>query len=293
MQRRSFSTGLALAGLGSTGWLYATEKPGPTAELAWPQLERAVGGRLGVAVLDTGSGATWGHRQDERFAMCSTFKWLAASLVLSRVDAGQEQLQRLVRFSPGQLVAYSPATRLKVAQGMTVGELCAAAVSLSDNTAANLLVADSGGPAAVTAHARRLGDQQTRMDRTEPDLNEGTPGDPRDTTTPAAMVQALRSAALGTVLSPASRDQLVAWMRATQTGLRRFRAGLPAGWTLGSKTGTGERGTTNEVALVWPPGRPPLVVAAYLTDTRASMERREQTLAAVARGLATLARSPA
>lgn len=288
MQRRTFSTSLVVAALGSTRCALALEKPGSSGEEAWRRLEQAVAGRLGVAVLDTGTGNTWGYRQDERFALCSTFKWLAASLVLSRVDAGQEQLQRLVRFDAGQLVANSPTTRQKVAQGMTVGELCEAAVTLSDNTAGNLLVAASGGPPAVTAHARSLGDAQTRLDRIEPGLNEGTPGDPRDTTTPGAMVQALRSAALGNALSPASRQQLVTWLRATQTGVHRFRAGLPAGWTLGSKTGTGERGTTNEVALVWPPGRPPLVVAAYLTQTRASMERREQTLAAVARGLPAL-----
>lgn len=290
MQRRSFSTALALAGLGCTGWLQATEKPGSAAERRWQQLEQGVHGRLGVAVLDTATGATWGHRQDERFPMCSTFKWLAASLVLSRVDAGQEQLSRVVRYGPGPLLPWSPVTEKHVAEGMSIGALCEAAVSLSDNTAGNLLLAQSGGPEALTAHARSLGDTQTRLDRVEPHLNEGTPGDPRDTTTPAAMVMAMRSAALGTALSPASRDLLVRWLRGTQTGRQRLRAGLPPGWALGSKTGTGDLGSTNEVGLVWPPGRPPLVVAAYLTQTAAPLERREATLAGVARQLPVLLR---
>jgi beta-lactamase class A len=279
---------MALAGAAGVAgaWpVLATEKPGSGPEQAWRRLEQGVQGRLGVAVLDTASGATWGQRADERFPMCSTFKWLAASLVLSRVDAGQEQLSRLVRYSRDQLVPYSPATEKQVATGMTVGALCEAAVTLSDNTAGNLLLAASGGPEALTAHARTLGDLQTRLDRVEPALNEGTPGDPRDTTTPAAMVAALRSAALGTALRPASREQLVRWLRGTQTGVHRLRAGLPAGWTLGSKTGTGERGSTNEVALVWPPGRAPLVVAVYLTETQAPLPRREAILASVARGL--------
>lgn len=275
MHRRQFNTRLALA-LASTTPL-ANAAPAS----AWRRIESAVGGRLGVAVLDTASGRTEGHRLDERFPLCSTCKWLIASLVLQRADAGQEQLTRQIRYGADVLLAHSGITEQHVGDGMTVGALCEAAVTVSDNAAANLLLASFGGPAAVTRHARRLGDTMTRLDRTEPALNEGRPGDPRDTTTPRAMSVALRSALLGDVLSAAGRAQLLQWMEASKTGGERLRAGLPAGWRVGDKTGTGGRGSTNDVAIVMPPGRAPLIVVAYLTQTTAPLARRNAALAQV------------
>jgi len=292
MQRRQFSAGLALA-FSSTAPLVCAAARGHAGaghdapDSRWRGIESAVGGRLGVAVLDTATGRTEGQRLDERFPMCSTFKWLVASLVLQRVDAGQEQLERRIRFGADALLSNSGITEKHVGdEGMTVGELCEAAVTVSDNAAANLLLKSVGGPAAITRHARSLGDTKTRLDRIEPALNESRPGDPRDTTTPRAMSVALHSALLGHALSPAGRAQLMQWMVATKTGGERLRAGMPAAWRVGDKTGTGSRGSTNDVAIVMPPNRVPLIVVAYLTQTSASMDRRNAALADVGRAVA-------
>lgn len=250
-------------------------------------IEADSGGRLGVAVLDTANGASAGHRADERFPMCSTFKLLAASAVLARVDAGKEQLTRMVRIEPKDLLSYAPITKQHVGQEMSIAALCEAAVTLSDNTAANLMLASLGGPSAITAFARSLGDQFTRLDRIEPDLNESTPGDVRDTTTPAAMAGDIKLLATGSHLSAASRDQLIAWLVGCKTGNARLRAGLPKSWRVGDKTGSGDHGSSNDVAVVWPEGRPPLIVTSYLTQTDVAPEKRSATLAAVGRAVAT------
>lgn len=250
-------------------------------------IERAGGGRLGVAVFDSGTGrhATW--RGDERFPMCSTFKLLAAALVLRRVERSAERLDRVVRYRAGDLVPYSPETEKHVADGMTIGALCEAAITLSDNTAGNLLLASFGGPEALTAFARSLGDPVTRLDRTETSLNTAIPGDPRDTTSPNAMLGDMRRLLLGQVLSTASRGQLLAWLEANKTGGSRLRAGLPPGWRVGDKTGSGAHGTSNDVAILWPPRRPPILVAAYLTEGAEAPEKRDAMLAEVGRAVAS------
>jgi beta-lactamase class A len=245
------------------------------------KIEEASGGRLGVAILDTTTAARVGYRSDERFPMCSTFKLLAVGAVLRRVDKGREQLDRTVRFTQKDLVTYSPATEKRVDSGMSIKELCAAAMTLSDNTAANLLLGSIGGPAGLTAFARTLGDDVTRLDRIEPELNEALPHDPRDTSTPDKMVSDLRELVLGNALSPSSRAQLTDWLVHNQTGDKRLRAGVPAGWKVGDKTGSGARGTTNDLAILWPPQRGPIFVAAYLTGTTADDDRRNGTIAAV------------
>ncbi|PZA10979.1 class A beta-lactamase [Rhodopseudomonas palustris] len=251
------------------------------------RLEADSGGRLGVGVLDTASGRIVGHRLDERFPMCSTFKVLAAGLVLSRVDRKQESLDRRVSYTKSDLVTYSPATEKHIEGGMTIAELCAAAITLSDNTAANLLLGSFGGPAGLTAFARSLGDETTRLDRIETELNEALPGDPRDTTSPRAMAQDLRALTLGDTLSPTSRAQLIAWLKANTTGGTRLRAGVPAGWTVGDKTGTGDRGTANDVAVLWPPQRAPLIVTVYLTGATAARDQQSAIIAAVGAAVAT------
>ncbi len=253
------------------------------------RIETASRGRLGVAVLDSGSGAQAGHRADERFAMCSTFKLLAAAAVLARVDAGAERLDRRVRFARRDLLAHAPATRERVATGMTLAELCEAAVTLSDGTAGNLLLAAIGGPPGFTAYARSLGDTVTRLDRIEPALTSAIPGDPRDTTSPAAMLGTLRNLVLGTALAMGSREMLIGWLLGSRTGAARLRAGMP-GWRVGDKTGSGARGTTNDVAVAWPPGRAPIVVTAYLTETAVPPAQRNATLAAVGRAVAAALR---
>jgi beta-lactamase class A len=245
-------------------------------------LEADSGGRLGVAVVDTAGGAPFGQRLDERFAMCSTFKLLLAGAVLARVDAGKEQLARRIRFGRGDLVPFSPVTKEMIdGDGLSVADLCHAAVTRSDNTAANLLLASLGGPSAITALARGLGDQVTRLDRIEPELNGGKRGDERDTTSPRAMAHCVQALTLGNALQAASRDQLVAWLRANATGDMRLRAGMPAGWRVGDKTGTGDNGTANDVAVIWPPNRAPVIVAVYLTE--AQEKKLNATIAAVGR----------
>jgi beta-lactamase class A len=249
-------------------------------------IEAKSGGRLGAAVLDTGSGLSAGLRPDERFPMCSTFKCLAAAAVLQRVDRGQSRLDQRIRFEAKDVVANSPTTKDRVESGMTLAETCEAALTLSDNTAGNLLLREIGGPPGVTRFARSLGDEVTRLDRWEVELNEALPGDPRDTTTPAAMAKNLQRLILGDALSEASRRKLTGWMVANKTGGARLRAGLPRDCRVADKTGAGERGTTNDVAIFWAPGRKPVVVAAYLTGTQAPAEQRNATLAHVARAVA-------
>jgi beta-lactamase class A len=246
-------------------------------------LERAHGGRLGVCVIDVGSGQRAEHRGAERFAMCSTSKFISAAFVLKRVDAGEDALERRVAYTKDILVTYSPITEKHAGEGMTLGEICEAALTLSDNTAANLMLESFGGPAALTGFTRALGDEVTRFDRIETALNEATPGDPRDTTTPAAMAEDVRKLVLGDVLSEKSREQLAAWLVANKTGDARLRAGLPNGWRAGDKTGSGDNGATNDIAVIWPPGRGPIVVTAYFAESSAPKETRYAVLAEVGR----------
>jgi beta-lactamase class A len=254
------------------------------------RLESESGGRLGVCVLDTATGARHVHRGDERFPMCSTFKAMAAAAILARVDAGKEQLTRRINFDASTLVTYSPVTEKHVGgDGMTLAEICEAAVTRSDNTAANLLLAGIGGPAGLTAFVRGLGDQVTRLDRDEPSLNEALPDDPRDTTTPNAMASNLQALVLGTTaLSAASREQLMAWLIANKTGDTRLRAGLAKDWRVGDKTGSGDRGTANDIAVTWPPNNAPIVITAYLTGATVTTAQQNATLASVARAVSAM-----
>ena len=250
------------------------------------KIETESGGRLGIAVLDTGSGATAGHRADERFPMCSTFKALCAAAILAKVDAGKEQLARRIHVEQKDILAYAPVSKHHLGADMSVAELCEAMVTLSDNTAANILLASMGGPSAITQLARSLGDDITRLDRIEPELNEATPGDVRDTTTPAAMAKNFKAIVTGKALSAASHDQLIAWLVGCKTGDAKIRAGLPKSWRVGDKTGSGEHGSSNDVAVIWPDGRAPVIVAVYLTETTAPDAQRNAAHAAVGRAVA-------
>jgi beta-lactamase class A len=246
-------------------------------------LEREHGGRLGVAILDTGSGQRAGYREHERFLMCSTFKLLLVGAVLSRSDNGVERLDRRLVFGRDAVLEYAPVTSRHVGPpGMTIAELCRAAITVSDNTAANVLLEHLGGPGAVTAHARQLGDSITRLDRIEPELNSASVDGLSDTTVPAAMLEDLRKLCLGDALSATSRQQLVGWLCKTTTGATLLRAGVPAGWRVGDKTGS-SRVQRNDVAIVWPPKRRPLLVAAYYENAAASGDDRAAVLARVGR----------
>jgi beta-lactamase class A len=248
-------------------------------------LEKERGGRLGVAVADTHSGKSAAYRGDERFPMCSTFKTLAVAALLARVDAGKEQLDRRIRFEAKDLVVNSPVSKNHAGgEGMSLAEICEAAMTFSDNTAGNLLLANLGGPEGLTAYVRSLGDTVTRLDRNEPDLNEAVSGDPRDTTSPSAMLSDLRTLVNGNALASASRERLIGWLVGNKTGDARLRAGFPRDWRVGDKTGSGEKGTTNDAAVIWPSAnRPPLFVTVYLTQSSPEADHRNATLAAVAR----------
>lgn len=268
MQRREF---LAVIGgaIGAAALARSPERSsGPRGAFAKSvaALERDARGRLGVTVLDTATGARFGWRQAERFAMCSTFKLPLAALMLMEADAGRLRLDQPVPV-PMELPPYSPFAGTRRGGAATIAELCEAATTLSDNGAANVLLTLIDGPAGFTSRLRGLGDRATRLDRIEPEMNAVGPGDPRDTTTPQAMAELIRRLALGQILSDRARTQLVDWMIATKTGARRLRAGLPAGWRAGDKTGTSGDGHFNDVAVIWPPDRAPLVVTAYLAET--------------------------
>ncbi|MDA9431155.1 class A beta-lactamase [Bradyrhizobium sp. CCBAU 51627] len=286
LTRRQFgSSALAVAGslfLPSVSGA-ASDATAPLIE-AIKQLELKSEGRLGVSVLDTNTGVPIHHRGDERFPMCSTFKVLASAAILKAAGSKLAGLERRVRIEQADLVEYSPVTSKHVGgEGMSLRELCEAAITLSDNTAGNALLKNIGGPAGLTSFARSLGDNITRLDRIETELNEAAPGDPRDTTTPNAMAANYRRLLLGDVLLPEDREQLGQWLIANKTGDTRLRAGLPQGWRVGDKTGAGEHGTTNDVAIVWPPERSPLIIAVYLTGATLDPNGRNEVIASVAR----------
>jgi beta-lactamase class A len=249
------------------------------------RLERSSGGRLGFALLDTESGMRVQHRGDERFPMCSTFKLLLVSAVLARCERGEDSLTRRIPISKDDLVPWAPFSETRVGADASVEELCAAAMTRSDNVAANLLLPLVGGPPGIGAFARTLGDSHTRLDRTETELNSAIAGDPRDTTTPLAMLGSLQALLLGEGLPNAARARIEGWLRGNQTGDARLRAGLPKDWQAGDKPGSGANGTTNDIAILWPPGRKPLLVAAYLTGSKLDSESRDALLANLARAL--------
>ncbi|NEJ71699.1 class A beta-lactamase [Rhizobium phaseoli] len=247
-------------------------------------LEKRTGGRLGVSVLDTDTSISFNYRGSEAFPMCSTFKALAAGFVLARVDKGEESLDRRVTYGKDKLVDYSPLSEKHAGtDGMTVAELCEAAVTVSDNTAGNLLLESFGGPAGLTDWLRSIGDGTTRLDRTEPTLNEGRKDDPRDTTAPDAMLDTLGNLTLGSILTEASSDRLIAWLVASTTGGERLRAGLPKEWNVGDKTGTGPNGSLGDIAVIWPPNRGPIVAAVYIAEATAPAKDLNPVFAEVGR----------
>jgi beta-lactamase class A len=249
-------------------------------------IEQRTGGRIGVAALDTGSGKRLDYRSEERFPMCSTFKFLAAAAVLKRVDAGQEKLDRFVSYGAKYILEYAPVTKANLNDGgMTLGALCAAGIEQSDNTAGNLLLDAIGGPTGLTDFARSLGDNVTRLDRKEPELNSAISGDERDTTSPAAMCADLQGLVLGSVLSESSRRQLEDWLQHNETGALMIRAAVPKTWTVGDKTGRCGNGATNDVAILRPPGHAPILIAIYSIGSTSSSDNRAAILAEAARAV--------
>ena len=287
IQRRTLllaASVLPLAGA-CTAWSGAGSQTSAEAQLA--ELERASGSRLGVAGFNTGSGVRLQHRAHERFPLCSTFKLMLAAAVLERSTRDGSLLSRNLSYGKGDLIDHSPITEKHVATGMTVAAMCAATIQYSDNAAANLLLKELGGPATVTAFARGIGDQTFRLDRTEPELNTSIPGDPRDTTTPSAMSDSIQRLVLGDALGAAQRDQLKTWLLGNTTSTERFLAGVPAGWKVGDKTGSGSYGSTNDVGVLWPPAGAPIVLSVYLTFPQKDAKGRNDVIASAARIAAT------
>jgi beta-lactamase class A len=233
--------------------------PQAQADKTFAALEARFHARLGVYALDTGTGRAVAYNADERFAYCSTFKALATGLLLERDTSAQ--LSQVIHYTAGDLVEYSPITAQHVSAGMTLRAIMAAALDYSDNTAANLLLNRLGGPRRLQEALRRLGDTTTDADRTEPTLNDATPGDPRDTSTARALATDLREFVLGNVLPESRRELLTGWLLANTTGGPYIRAGVPRGWKVGDKTGNGDWGTRNDIAIAWPPGGAPVVIA--------------------------------
>jgi beta-lactamase class A len=260
--------------------------PGPAATFGdrITAIEARFGGRLGVAALDTATGASLGHRADERFLMLSMVKVPITAAILRRSQTEPGLLDRRLYWTQQDLVpgaARATGSDRALAEGMTVAELCAAAVTVSDSTAANLLIGLLGGPPSTTAFLRTLGDTTSRADRTEPTLNDAV-GD-LDTSTPRAFLGTVRALTLGSALAPTTRRQLVGWMLACTTGETEIRAGTPAGWAVADKTGSGHAGEANDAAVLWPPSRPPVLLAVFTAPTDEDNPAGRATIAQVTR----------
>lgn len=269
----------------ATTTMAAAPSPAAFADAAdFAALEKACSGRLGVTLLDTGSGRRLGHRQDERFPLCSTFKSVLAATVLKQAEGDPALLDQRLPVRAQDILEHAPVTRRHVGKDLTVRDLCRATLITSDNTAANLLFAAIGGPPAVTAFLRASGDAITRSDRLEPELNSFALDDPRDTTTPAAIAATLQRLVLGDALKPASRQQLADWLIDNETGGACLRAGLGKRWRVGDKTGSNGEDARNDIAVLWPmQGGSPWILTAYLQAGAISFEQRAAVLAQVGR----------
>jgi beta-lactamase class A len=280
--RRVVVVALACAAF-SVGWTSVTIAGDDGIVAAARSAEANLKAKVGLAVHDTGSGRTWLRNADDRFPMASTFKALACAALL---DAGPQKLATTVTIAQGDLQSYAPVTRTMVGRTVPASELCAITLRTSDNTAANKVLEVLGGPAAVTSFLRSIGDATTRLDRTEPELNEGRPGDPRDTTTPSAIADTMNRLILGTALEVDARRQLAEWLVGNEVGGPLLRAGIPADWRIADRTGAGGFGTRGVVAVMWPPARAPIVAAIYVTATDASMDDRNAAIAGIGRAIA-------
>jgi len=262
----------------------STAIAGTPADARFAELEARTKSRFGIAAIDVSTNRRVDYRADERFVMCSTFKVLAVAAVLKRVDENKEKLDRFVPYTEAQLLTYAPVTRAHVKEGgMTLEALCAAAIEMSDNTAANLVLESIGGPEKVTEFARALDDKFTRLDHNEPELNIARPGKDDDTTTPSAMCGDLQRLITSDYLSEGSRTKLERWMQQNQTGSMMTRAAIPADWKVGDKTGRSGDGATNDIAVLRPPTGGPIFIAIYTVDPNDPQEARDHLIADVAK----------
>ncbi|OMH39286.1 class A beta-lactamase [Motiliproteus sp. MSK22-1] len=246
-------------------------------------IESKLDGRIGVAILNLHSGDKWTYKADSRFPVSSTFKVQLCGAILAKVDAGKESLNRPITFKKSEIVSWSPITEKRVQTGMSVGELCEATITMSDNTAANLLLDMIGGPQGLTMFLRKIGDDITRLDRWETKLNEGVPGDLRDTTTPTAALGTLEKLLFGKVLSMSSRKQLTDWMINDKVADDLLRTSLPEGWKIGDKSGAGGYGSRSIIAFIMPPNKGPTLVTIYLTENEVDFSTRNRMIAEIGR----------
>jgi beta-lactamase class A len=254
----------------------------PSWETKLESLEKSSGGRIGISAFDTTTNKHFNFRSEERFPFSSTFKAVLAAAILKEASANDHLLSKRIPIDKEtvQSAGYSPITSKHVDTGMTVSELCAATLQYSDNLAANLLIKELGGLGAVNKFTKFIGDDSFRLDRWEPNLNTAIPEDVRDTTTPAAMERTLRSVVLGDILNPKQREQIQDWLKGNTTGASRIKAGVPSNdWIVGDKTGTGDYGTTNDIAVLWPPNRAPIVIVVYFTQKEKDAKPREAIVA--------------
>tara|TARA_R110002153_G_scaffold104022_4_gene241600 strand:+ start:849 stop:1724 length:876 start_codon:yes stop_codon:yes gene_type:complete len=264
---------------------YAMEGEELTAEFTSKisALENNSGGRLGVSVISANGSALYAYRENERFAMCSTFKALLGAAILSKVDSSLESLDRPIPYTSKDILDYAPITKRNLSVGrMTLSELSAASIQYSDNTAANLLLDAIGGPQALTSYLRSIGDNQTRLDRNEPSLNTNITRDLRDTSTSKAMAETLHKVMFGDYLSPASKEQLKAWMFGNTTGANKLKAGFNKFWIVGDKTGSCGNGASNDVAIVYPRGTEAFIISVFYTGSSASNDIKNAVIADVA-----------
>lgn len=284
-QLSKFFSALLIAATGTSSPLYA----GNDVILETvTKIEARLGGRIGVSVHDTGSGDRTDYRADERFPLSSTFKPFACAAVLSRIESGAERLHRVIEIEEGDLVTYSPVTEARVnTVGMTIAELCEATITLSDNTAGNLILESIGGPKAFTDYMRSIGDETTRLDRWETDLNEGKPGDKRDTTTPRAATASLDRLLLRPTLTESSREQLTTWMENDKVADALLRSVLPVGWRIADKTGAGGHGARSIIAVIWPTAESPILISIYMAESDASFAERNEAIAEIGAAIVT------
>ena len=268
-----------------------SDAKGSQASTVFQTIEEHMGGRAGIAAKNLGTGELISNRGAERFAFCSTFKWLLGALILTQVDQGTESLTTELPFGEDDILSHSPVLGPAVKRGaMSLEELCHAAITTSDNAAANLLITRLGGPEGFTAQLRSFGDEVTRLDRYELELNEAAPGDPRDTTTPLAMLATMERFLFGSLLTPESRDLLRSWLIDAVTGKSRLRAGMPEGWVLGDKTGTNVNNMNNNLAFALPPegaspNAGPILITSYLDAANSFSAERNAVHAEIARAV--------
>lgn len=245
------------------------------------EIEKRYNCRAGAAVLNTQTETLWSFNGSLRFPMMSTFKTLACANLLYNADSGKKDLNSKVAIEKNSIVEWSPVTEKKAGMEFTLEEACSAAMIMSDNTAANIVLENTGGPEALTFFMRSIGDQYTRLDRTEPELNEAAQGDIRDTTTPEQMVKTLNMLLFGNILSDESKRKLKDWMIKNKVADSLLRSVLPPGWYIADRSGSGGNGSRGITAVVWSDSRPPLIISIYITRSDGSFEERSKAVAEI------------